>query len=72
LDLITLTIIDGEKEEIYINFKIINALKTKDLITIKVSVEVQGEGYTDKAIEDYTMGHEEGRWKIVDYAIEYK
>ena len=60
-----------EKEEMYINFKILDVLKTKNLISIKVSVEVQGPGYTAEALEDYSMGYEEGHWKIIDYDIEY-
>ena len=61
-----------EKEERYTNFKILDVLKNKALISIKVSVEVQGPGYITKALEDYSMGYEEGRWKIIDYDIEYK
>jgi len=61
-----------EKEEHYFNFKIIDALKTKGLISIEVSVEVQVPGYTGEALESYRMGLEEGHWKIVGYDIEYK
>ena len=61
-----------EKEERYTNFRVLEVLKTKDLISINVSVEVHGPGYTTEALEDYSMGYEEGRWKIIDYDIEYK
>jgi hypothetical protein len=61
-----------EKEERYTNFKILEVLKTKDLISINVSVEVHGPGYKTEALENYSMSYEESRWKIIDYEIEYK
>jgi hypothetical protein len=61
-----------ENEDYYNNFNILNAIKTKNLISIKIAVEIQGPGYEGEALEEYRMSHEEDHWKIVDYDIEYK
>ena len=61
-----------EKEESYRHFNILDVKKFDDLIVFKVTVEIQGPGYIEQALESYSMSYEEGHWKIVSYEIQYK
>ena len=40
-------------------------------VVANVSVTVEGEGYRQKAVEQYCMIKEDGSWKIDDWQIEY-
>jgi hypothetical protein len=62
----------NQDENDYKNFRILDVSKKKELILIKVSIEVFGQGYKSKALENYSMVRREGRWKILDWNIDYK
>jgi hypothetical protein len=62
----------NQDENDYKNFRILEVSKKKELILIKVATEVFGPGYKSKALENYSMVLKQGRWKILDWNIEYK
>ncbi len=62
----------NQNEDYYKNFKIMDVNKKKEVVLIKVTVEVVGPGYKSKALENYSMIRKEGKWTILDWNIEYK
>ena len=62
----------NQNENYYKNFRILDVSKKKESILIKVAIEVVGPGYKSQALENYSIVRKEGKWKILDWNIDYK